>query len=69
MQDSKLGVEAVEQLASDPRTTDIPVLACTAYRDIYRDRLQKSAAPQELLSAVVNRIGEPHSGSPQGRPR
>jgi CheY-like chemotaxis protein len=71
------GVEAVERLASDPRTADIPVLAYTAYRDICRDRLDKSvfaatlekpAAPQELLSAVVNRIGEPHPGSPQGRP-
>jgi CheY-like chemotaxis protein len=71
------GVEAVERLASDPRTADIPVLAYTAYRDTYRDRLEQSAfaatleklaAPQELLSALVNRIGEPHPGSPQGRP-
>ncbi len=64
------GVEASERLAADPRTSEIPVIAYTAYRDVYRDRLDRShfvetlekpARPSRLLSVVADQIGSPRS--------
>ncbi|HEX9108022.1 MAG TPA: response regulator [Longimicrobiales bacterium] len=62
------GVEAIEHLAADPRTAQIPVIAYTAYRDVYRDRLDRSrfvetlekpAGPARLLAVVADQIGSP----------
>jgi len=70
------GVEAIEHLAADPRTSKIPVVAYTAYRDVYRDRLdrwhmgetlEKPAGPARLLAAVADRIGAPRDDAEEGR--
>ena len=70
------GLEAIDRLAADPRTASIPVLAYTAYGDVYADRLQaarchdtleKPADPAELRAAVVRQIGEPKRGWEEGR--
>lgn len=64
------GVEAIEHLAEDPRTAQIPVIAYTAYRDVYRDRLDRShfvetlekpAGPARLLAVVADQIGSPRA--------
>ncbi len=70
------GLEAIERLAADPETAAIPVLAYTAYRDVYGDRLhsraccdtlEKPADPEELRAAVQRRIGGPKRGWEEGR--
>ncbi len=70
------GVEAVERLAEDPRTAQIPVVAYTAYRDVYRDRLDRSgfvetlekpAGPAKLLATVADQIGRPRGRAEEGR--
>lgn len=69
------GVEAIERLAADPRTSSIPVVAYTAYRDVYRDRLDRScfvdtlekpAGPAKLLAAVADQIGAPRGERGRG---
>lgn len=70
------GLEAIDRLAADPHTASIPVLAYTAYGDVYADRLQtarcretleKPAGPEELRAAVERQIGEPKRGWEEGR--
>lgn len=70
------GLEAIDRLAADPHTASIPVLAYTAYGDVYADRLhsascratlEKPAEPDELRSAVERQIGEPQRGWDEGR--
>lgn len=70
------GVEAIERLAEDPRTAQIPVVAYTAYRDVYRDRLERSrfvetlekpAGPAKLLATVADQIGAPREPGREGR--
>ncbi len=70
------GVEAIERLAADPRTSTIPVVAYTAYRDVYRDRLESSrfvdtlekpAGPAKLLATVADQIGTPRGDVGEGR--
>ncbi len=70
------GVEAIERLAADPSTSSIPVVAYTAYRDVYRDRLERSrfvetlekpAGPAKLLATVADQIGTPRGDVGEGR--
>ncbi len=70
------GVEAIERLAEDPRTSSIPVVAYTAYRDVYRDRLDRSrfvdtlekpAGPAKLLATIADQIGTPRADAGEGR--
>ncbi len=70
------GVDVMDRLRADSRTADIPVIAYTAYRDVYSDRLartgpcatlEKPADSATLLAAVVEQIGDPHVGREKGR--
>ncbi len=70
------GVDVMNQLRADPDTAAIPVIAYTAYSDVFGDRLaqagpcatlEKPADSASLLAAVVEQIGDPHVGREEGR--
>lgn len=70
------GVDVMARLRADPDTAAIPVIAYTAYRDVYSERLaqagpcatlEKPADSASLLAAVVEQIGDPHVGWEKGR--
>lgn len=62
------GCDVVRAFRDDPRTRDIPVIAHTAYSDVYHDALarvgcarvvHKPASPTVLLEAIREILGEP----------
>lgn len=70
------GVDVMDRLRADPDTAAIPIIAYTAYRDVYGDRLaqagpcatlEKPADSATLRAAVVEQIGDPHVGREKGR--
>jgi CheY-like chemotaxis protein len=71
------GCDLVHALRADPATARMPVIAHTAYGDVYRQALQhagcdeilhKPTRPAALLRAVEQLIGPPEAPAPQRTP-